>query len=312
MEKSFVSVVIAAKNASGTLRKCLDSIMALHDSACEVIVVNDGSADTTAVIAAVYPGITLINTSHAGCSGARNLGVRHARGEFVAFVDADSFVGPGWLDALRTGFVSPQVAGVGGIQKSPEDERPFGKKVQTFFLAFGFISNYMQFSSTLKEVKHNANCNVLYRKAAFDEIGGFWASPLAGEDVDLDHRLRKKGYRLMMNPDAVIFHYRTQTFKGFADMMFRYGMGQGRLVRLHGMFRWIHGLPFFTLGAGALLVVGLLTQTGLTISLYGIVLLGLLCRVAFDPTLTGLSVIAFAAWNAGFLKSFFVHKCESQ
>lgn len=311
MTPPLVSVVIAAKNAEATLAKCLDSVFKQRYPYYEVVVVNDGSKDNTAAIAAQYPRLMLVNTENAGCSGARNLGVGLSHGEYIAFLDSDAFVDSDWLEELLTGFTDERVAGVGGIQKSPADEHPFGKKVQKFFLIFGFISNYMQTSDRIKEVDHNANCNVIYRKSAFDEVGGLWAIPLAGEDIDLDHRLREKGYRLMMNPRAVIFHYRTRTFKGFAGMMFRYGMGQGRLVRMYGMFRLVHWLPLLTVGGSILFIVEIFAHTTWTGLFAGVLFLGLLCRLSFDGVLLCLSGIGFMAWHGGFIKGLFMRNRET-
>ena len=102
-------------------------------------------------------------------------------------------------------------------------------------------------SNNIIEVNHNASCNVLYKREPFINEGGFWESLWPGEDVELDYRMRKKGYKLVFNPKGMVFHYRAENFKSFSKMMFRYGRAQGILVKKYGFFRKIHLLPFFVL-----------------------------------------------------------------
>lgn len=85
-----VSVVIPAWNAQRYLAECLDSVYGQDfDGGLEVILVDDGSTDTTAAVAEAYPDLVLLRQPHRGPAAARNAGIRRARGEWVAFLDAD-------------------------------------------------------------------------------------------------------------------------------------------------------------------------------------------------------------------------------
>jgi glycosyltransferase involved in cell wall biosynthesis len=88
-----ISVVIPAYNADAFLRQAIDSTLAQTKPAHEIIVVNDGSTDTTHDICLSYGGkIRLIDQVNKGLSEARNTGIRAASGDWIAFLDADDFM----------------------------------------------------------------------------------------------------------------------------------------------------------------------------------------------------------------------------
>ncbi|NWG74970.1 MAG: glycosyltransferase family 2 protein [Rubrivivax sp.] len=89
-----VSVVVPAYNAAWCVRKAIDSVLAQDWRDFELIVVNDGSTDDTAAVLAGYgSAIRVVDQRNGGMSNARNAGIRAARGEFIAFLDADDW----WL-----------------------------------------------------------------------------------------------------------------------------------------------------------------------------------------------------------------------
>ena len=107
-----VSVVIPAYNCADFIAEALDSVVGQDYPAIEVIVVDDGSTDDTCDIVTRYRGaVTLIRQANAGAAVARNEGMRRARGEYVALLDADDVWLPGKL-RLQVGHLGrhPNVA----------------------------------------------------------------------------------------------------------------------------------------------------------------------------------------------------------
>lgn len=90
------SVIIPIYNAESTLCRCLDSLVGQLRDNTELILINDGSTDSTSAIcenyAARYPQIRLFTKENGGVSSARNIGLEHAQGEYILFVDADDAV----------------------------------------------------------------------------------------------------------------------------------------------------------------------------------------------------------------------------
>ena len=101
-----LSIIVPVYNVADYLQKCLDSLLAqdLPQNEYEIIVVNDGSTDNSGVIAKQYadkfPNITLFNQANQGLSGARNTGIKHAKGEYIQFVDSDDYLEENVLGAL--------------------------------------------------------------------------------------------------------------------------------------------------------------------------------------------------------------------
>ena len=108
------SIIVPVYNAEKTLRRCLESIRSQTCPDFEVLMVENGSQDTSNTIchefAAMDPRFILHGCeSNCGPSGARNIGLAHAAGTFIAFVDSDDFVEADYLEALQQGFAEADV-----------------------------------------------------------------------------------------------------------------------------------------------------------------------------------------------------------
>lgn len=95
-----ISIIVPIYNAEKYLHACLDSLLCQTIENLQIILVNDGSTDNSFTIAQKYAAkdnrVEAYQQSHAGQSAARNNGLKHAKGEFIAFVDADDTIAPDW------------------------------------------------------------------------------------------------------------------------------------------------------------------------------------------------------------------------
>ena len=104
--KMKLSIIVPVYNVADYLAKCLDSLLAqdLPQNEYEIIVVNDGSTDNSVDIAQQYAdkyaNITLINQANQGLSGARNTGIKQAKGDYIQFVDSDDYLEDNVLGGL--------------------------------------------------------------------------------------------------------------------------------------------------------------------------------------------------------------------
>lgn len=103
------SVIIPVYNAEKTISRCLQSVIASSYEAVEVIVVNDGSTDSTVEVVEEFvesdKRIMLLSQSNAGPSSARNKGMEYVSGDVITFVDSDDYIEPNYFDELSAAFI---------------------------------------------------------------------------------------------------------------------------------------------------------------------------------------------------------------
>ena len=115
-----VSVVIPIRNGQRTLPLCLAALPRLDPRPAEIVLVDNGSTDGSAELLRAFAdghaaeGVRVVDEPRPGISAARNAGIRAARGEIVAWTDADCSPEPAWLRALTEPFADPTVGGVAG------------------------------------------------------------------------------------------------------------------------------------------------------------------------------------------------------
>lgn len=300
-----ICVIVPAKGDSLKLKDSLNSILNLDYLNFEVIVVDDGLSETGLnVLNEFINKVKIIDSRAKGPSYARNLAVNNTDAKYIAFTDSDCAADKNWLKELLEGFKEyPEAAACGGIQKLPFDAAEFEKKVFLVMKKSGFITGYMRKfkQNRIIEVEHNPSCNVMYRKDVFLQEKGFLEGFWPGEDVELDYRLVKKGYKLVFNPKAVVYHYRPKNLKSFLKMMYRYGKAQGFLVKKYGIFRKIHILPFIVI----ILLILFVSSVILNLSLMylGVIvstIITLIFYFMFDIYLVCLAVLGSVFWLMGF------------
>src|SRR5262249_55847699 len=116
-----MSVVLCSYNGERYIDETLSTLAHLDYPDYEVIVVDDGSTDATAEIAARHP-VRLIRTENRGLSAARNTGLSAATGDIVAFIDDDAYPDRDWLKRLALSFLDQKYMGVGGPNIPPPDD----------------------------------------------------------------------------------------------------------------------------------------------------------------------------------------------
>jgi cellulose synthase/poly-beta-1,6-N-acetylglucosamine synthase-like glycosyltransferase len=251
-ELPVVSTIIPAHNEEATLERCLASLEKLNypSDKLEIILINDGSTDGTKKIIEGYIrkskyNCKYIETEGVGAPKARNIGLNSAKGEDVAFTDADCIVERDWLMDLVKNFNNKEIVSVGGPNITPEDDTELAKcvgVVLTFLSKPG--SRYASIPNKPMEIYHNPTCNVAYRKEVIEEVGGFNEKLVNCEDEELDYRIKDRGYKILYTPDAKVYHYRRPTWKKFAKMAYSYAVGRMQAIKLHQkMGRWYHYTP---------------------------------------------------------------------
>src|SRR5437867_636986 len=220
-----ISVVVCSYNGARTIRDCLEALERITYPDFEVIVVDDGSTDATAAIAARYD-CRLIQTENRGLASARNTGLEAATGEIVAYTDDDAYPDPDWLTYLASTFLTTTHAGVGGPNLAPPGD---GAIADCVARAPGG-PNHVLLSD--REAEHIPGCNMAFRAASLRAIGGFDPQfRIAGDDVDVCWRLQASGASLGFAHAAVVWHHRRNSVRAYWRQQLHYGRAEAMLER---------------------------------------------------------------------------------
>ncbi len=220
-----ISVIVCTHNGARTIRDCFEGLLRLEYPNYEVIVVNDGSNDATAAIALKY-GFRLISTQNSGLSSARNTGLEAATGEVVAYLDDDAYPDPDWLTYLAASFQNTTHAGVGGPNIAPPGD---GSVAECVANAPGGPTHILL---TDREAEHIPGCNMAFRKACLQTIGGFDPQfRAAGDDVDVCWRLQQQGWTLGFSAAAMVWHHRRNSVRGYWRQQKSYGRAEALLEK---------------------------------------------------------------------------------
>jgi len=212
-----VSVVVLNYNGREHLEHCLPSLLELDFPAeqVELLVVDNGSSDGSGeVVKRFAPRVDLVDAgANIGFSAGNNLGARKARGRYLAFLNNDTRVEPGWLASLcRTMDNAPRAAAVAGKLLSWDGSKlDFGRGILTFDgHAFQESAGLPLDRDPYREVTETfipCGGNMLVRRELFLELGGFDEEYFAYlEDVDLAWRFWAAGHTVLLDPGAVARH----------------------------------------------------------------------------------------------------------
>jgi len=228
-----IIVVIPTYNSESTIKKCLDSIFKLDYPNFKVVIVDGHSKDNTIKIASKY-NVEILFENIGNRAGACNVAIEKFSDKFIAFTDADCVVEPNWLNELyKTINDSNDIGCATGPNITPSDSSKFSKGVGIVlgsFLGSGF-STHAKIKNKFIEVESAPGCNVLYRDGIFNKIGVFDTNLKTAEDADINYRLRKNGYRIIYNPNALVYHYRRPNSLKFFKKMYYYGIGRAKLIK---------------------------------------------------------------------------------
>ncbi|OCC14270.1 Glycosyltransferase [Dissulfuribacter thermophilus] len=216
VENPKASIVIPVYNKSIYTFNCLKSLSTTKNrSSFEVIVVDDASTDDTPQMMQEMKGVTYIRSEkNQGFVGSCNVGAQKARGEKIVFLNNDTTVSDGWLDALLDTFPRFKNVGLvgaklvypdgrlqeaGGIIFNDGSGMNFGKWDDPSLPQYNYV----------REVDYCSGAAICVPKKLFFEIGGFDTrySPAYYEDTDLAMEVRRRGYRVLYQPHSVVIHH---------------------------------------------------------------------------------------------------------
>lgn len=211
-ETPAVSVIIPAYNAGLFIGETLESVFAQTFTNYEVIVINDGSPDTEDFERAIKPyrdRIHYIRQENGGASAARNAGLRAARAEFIAFLDADDVWRPDYLDA-QLEFIQKKNCDLACADAMIAGDSPdAGKTYFETLMEAAPASGEVTFLQLVSAERSLITSGVVARRQLILEVGLFDLALRNAQDFDLWLRLARNGARLCYQR-RVLLEYRAR------------------------------------------------------------------------------------------------------
>lgn len=219
-----LSFVIPAYNEAEGIHRCVTSIVACAPASMdhEILVVDNGSEDETASIAA-RAGAKVIASEAATIGGVRNDGVKASRGTILVFLDADCALTPGWAAEFEQLIAKLEEDRLwcAGSQVIPPPSDP------VFLWKYWFIP-----FSTQASASHVGSAHMIFHRDGFLSVGGFDEVLETGEDFELCSRVHRGGGSVLNVPELRVEHYGfPRTWKAFFRRERWHGKGDATSVR---------------------------------------------------------------------------------
>jgi GT2 family glycosyltransferase len=208
------SIVIVSYNAKTKLLACLDSVLQSLPDSSEIIVVDNASIEGNAdAVESSFPDVALIRSeTNLGFAAGCNLGTRYAAGEHLVFLNPDTIVEPGWLEALLAPFDSDEKIGLTTARivllDDPTRLNTCGCDIHLTGLTL--CRGMGKSSDTFREVENVgaiSGAAFAIRRDLFERLGGFDETMfLYLEDTDLSWRARLAGFSTVSAPGSIVHH----------------------------------------------------------------------------------------------------------
>jgi GT2 family glycosyltransferase len=242
----FVSVVIATHNRTEGLAVCLERLLSLDYPAYEVIIVDNAPSTTASAdfIRKNFAGsaqVRYVREDQPGLAIAHNRGLMEVKGSLVAFTDDDVIVDKHWLTELVKGFtVAENVACVTGMILPAELQTPAQGWIEQYG---GFNKGFSRrifdlFEHRLKDSLYpytagvfGSGANMAFRTLVLREMGGFdpalgaGSRGVGGDDLAAFFEVITRGYKLVYEPAALLYHHHRRDYLGLRKQAYGYGVG---------------------------------------------------------------------------------------
>jgi glycosyltransferase involved in cell wall biosynthesis len=264
-----VSAIICTRNRPDLIGNAVLSVLENIYPALELLVVDqsdDGStANALRELLQQRANLHYLHTSPPGLSRARNIGVREAAGDVIAFTDDDCMVPPDWISTI-----------VAVFQKNLDVDMLYGQVERPVALekAAGYVPTLLipktrRLSRRDGFEIYGMGANFAARRSLFERIGGFdealgVGGPLgAAEDFDFEYRAYRAGASILLEPEVKVDHYGTRVGEQWVSTLRSYGLGDGAFYFKHVRCGDLFALRLLVARLARLSVRELLSWTGL-------------------------------------------------
>jgi cellulose synthase/poly-beta-1,6-N-acetylglucosamine synthase-like glycosyltransferase len=219
-----VSIIIPCREIDDTTRECIAQCSKLDYQNFEIVLLPDAATSSFSL-----EGTTVVNAGRVSPGRKRNIGAGIAKGEILAYIDADAYPRKDWLrNAVSHLEKDANIAAVGGPGLTPPEDNGFEQaqgRILSSFLVGGISSRYKGSAPIETDDIHSVNFVAWKKKIV--AAGGWNEQYWPGEDTLLCLSLKASGYKQLLAPDVVVYHHRRKTWKGYLEQIWNYGVHRG-------------------------------------------------------------------------------------
>jgi cellulose synthase/poly-beta-1,6-N-acetylglucosamine synthase-like glycosyltransferase len=223
-----VSVIIPVYNSKKTIIKCIESLLDQDypNNEYEIIVIDNNSKDRINEIIKNYPVKYVKEDNIQSSYAARNKGIKNAKGNIFAFIDADCVADKKWLKIGIQGFESENIGCVAGEIKGYKPEN--------------YVEKYLTDKKELSQEKtlnnpvlpYSKTANTFYKKEVFEKIGLFEEKWVSAGDADFAWRMQlETDFKIKFVSEAVVYHKHRSTIKSMFGQCVKWGIGNTLLYK---------------------------------------------------------------------------------
>jgi GT2 family glycosyltransferase len=229
-----VSIIIAAKTWQKNLEECVDKCQQLDYPDFEILIFPDepiqnrDRSPTGAVPVSIFP------TGPVCPADKRDMAIKYAKGEIIAFIDDDAYPSRDWLKNAVKNFQDENVAAVGGPAITPPEDslrqKASGRVFGSLLVSARYTYRYA--IRDKREVDDYPSCNLLVRKSLLEKLGGFNTEFWPGEDTKLCLDITKvMGKKIIYDPKVLAYHHRRPVFLPHLKQVASYALHRGFFVK---------------------------------------------------------------------------------
>ena len=308
--KPLISIIIPVKKINDYIYENVEHSLKMEYKNFEIIILPDNASNVK------FKKTKIIPSGNVKPGEKRNLGVKHAKGEIIAFIDDDAYPRKDWLTNAIKGFKDKSIAAIGGPGVTPPKDS-LSQKISGAIYEYGSLNyNYRYTSGKKQEIDDFPSCNLLIRKKDFLAINGFDGNYWPGEDTKLCQDLVDNSRKIVYTPNVLVYHHRRKMIKPHLKQAFNYGFYRALFVKKFGgnSLRLTYFLPSFLL---IYLLFGILVSSFSsyfanffikTLGIYGLYLVISARKIRdlriFFGYIFG-SIITHTAYGFGFIKGLF-------
>lgn len=223
-----ISVIVPVFNGGNKIERCVSALKRQHtERAFEVIIVDDGSTDGS-LQGVNGQNIRILRQTNHGPAAARNLGVEESRGEIILFTDADCEPLGNWIEEMVRPLGNPGISGVKGCYLTRQ------KNIVPRFVQLEYEAKYDRMKRD-RYIDFIDTYSAAFVKKDFSNVGRFdtqFPTP-STEDQEFSFRMWERGYRMVFNPNAKVYHTHSQSLWRYMKKKFSIGFWKALVLKKH-------------------------------------------------------------------------------